>query len=164
MPIRLLHVLGRLRNLLPFRHELLTPVDSRSRQNRSIFIRHLDAGSCNDVELSLAALTNPAYDIERFGIHFVASPRHADVLLVSGPFTRSMKQATLATFRAMSRPRAVITVGDGFNPSKKLSSLYATIPLPEEMTETWVVHIAGDPPTPQQIIDVLLSIEIIDQT
>lgn len=151
-------LLSRLRNLFSGQ-SLLTEPDDRRRQARSVFIRHLDAGSCNDCELEVTALSNPVYDFERFGLHIVASPRHADVLLVSGPFTRSMETAALAAFRAMPEPRRVVTVGDGFRPDGIFSGSYAVLPLPQEMVPHWVVHIPGDPPPPQHILDVLLTLD-----
>src|SRR5258708_7650863 len=78
---------------------------------RSLAIREVDAGSCNGCELEIVALSNPVYDIERFGIHFVASPRHADMLLVTGPVTRNMEQALLKTYRATPEPKGVAAVG-----------------------------------------------------
>src|SRR5579859_449514 len=78
---------------------------------RSLAIRQVDAGSCNGCELEIVALNNPIYDIERFGIHFVASPRHADMLLVTGPVTRNMELALLKTFRATPEPKVVVAVG-----------------------------------------------------
>jgi Ni,Fe-hydrogenase III small subunit len=138
---------------------LLTEPDDRRRYLRSVFIRHLDAGSCNDCELEITALSNPIYDWERFGLHIVASPRHADVLLVTGPFTRSMEAAALAAFRAMPEPRRVVTVGNGLRPDSVFSGSYAVISLPEEMIPYWVVHISGDPPSPQDILEVLLNLE-----
>jgi Ni,Fe-hydrogenase III small subunit len=151
-------VLGRLQNLVSSLH-WLTELDDRRGQPRSIFIRHLDGGSCNDCELEITALSNPFYDLERLGFHIVASPRHADVLLVTGPFTRSMEAAALAAFRAMPEPRRVVTVGDGFRPDGVFGNSYAVVPLPEEMVPYWVVHILGDPPSPQQILEVLLTLE-----
>ena len=151
-------LLSRLRNLFSGQ-TLLTEPDGRRRQARSVFIRHLDAGSCNDCELEITALSNPVYDFERFGLHIVASPRHADVLLVSGPFTRSMETAALAAFRAMPEPRRVVTVGDGFRPDGIFGGSYAVLPLPQEMVPYWVVHIPGDPPPPQHILDVLLTLD-----
>src|SRR4029079_13311471 len=78
---------------------------------RALNIRQLDAGSCNGCEAEIAALTNPYYDLERFGIHFVASPKHADMLLVTGPVTRNMAIALLKTYRAMPEPELVVAVG-----------------------------------------------------
>ena len=78
---------------------------------RSLAIRQVDAGSCNGCELEIVALNNPVYDLERFGIQFVASPRHADMLLVTGPVTRNMELALLKTYQAMPEPRVVVAVG-----------------------------------------------------
>ena len=82
------------------------------RLGRSLSIREVDAGSCNACELEIHALNNPYYDIERFGIRFVASPRHADVLLVTGPVTKNMREALERTFRATPNPKWVVAVGD----------------------------------------------------
>src|ERR1700733_5365965 len=94
--------------------ELAASVDraARRRLGRSLSIREVDAGSCNGCELEIHALNNVFYDIERFGIHFVASPRHADVLLVTGPVTRNMRQALERTWRATPDPKWVVAVGD----------------------------------------------------
>jgi Ni,Fe-hydrogenase III small subunit len=150
-------VIRRLQNLVSH-GGWLTERDPRSRQPRSTFFRHLDAGSCNDCELEIVALSNPMYDFERFGFQIVASPRHADVLLVTGPFTRSMEAAALATFRAMPEPRAVVTIGDGFRPDGLFGISYAVTSLPQEMIPYWVAHILGGPPSPQHILDVLLNL------
>lgn len=84
----------------------------RRRLGRSLAIREVDAGSCNGCELEIHALSNPYYDVERFGLHFVASPRHADVLMVTGPVTRNMEEALRRTYDAMGAPKWVIAVGD----------------------------------------------------
>ena len=78
---------------------------------RSLHIREVDAGSCNGCEVEIAALSNPVYDIERFGIHFVASPRHADMLLVTGPVTRNMEIPLRQTYEATPDPKLVVAVG-----------------------------------------------------
>ncbi len=78
---------------------------------RALNIRQLDPGSCNGCEAEISALTNPYYDLERFGIHFVASPKHADMLLVTGPITRNMAAATLKTYEAVPSPKLVVAVG-----------------------------------------------------
>lgn len=80
--------------------------------SRSLRIRQVDAGSCNACEWECTALTNPIYDIQRFGIDFVASPRHADVLLVTGPVSRQMELALKKTFIATPEPRLVVACGD----------------------------------------------------
>jgi Ni,Fe-hydrogenase III small subunit/NAD-dependent dihydropyrimidine dehydrogenase PreA subunit len=83
----------------------------RGRLGRSLHVRQVDAGSCNGCELEIAATTNPRFDLERFGIHFVASPRHADLLLVTGPVTRNMETALRKTYDATPEPRVVVAVG-----------------------------------------------------
>src|SRR4051812_32587911 len=94
--------------------ELAGQVDdaARVRLGRSLSIRHVDAGSCNGCELEIHALSNPYYDLERFGLKFVASPRHADVLLVTGPVTHNMLEALQRTWRATPDPKWVIAAGD----------------------------------------------------
>src|SRR5665647_2091734 len=84
---------------------------ARARLGRSLSIRHADAGSCNGCELELHALSNAFYDLERFGLRFVASPRHADVLTVTGPVTRNMRDALLRTYEAMPDPKWVVAIG-----------------------------------------------------
>src|SRR3972149_4014327 len=78
---------------------------------RSLHIREVDAGSCNACEVEVNALSNPIYDIERFGLHIVASPRHADMLLVTGPVTRNMELALLKTYNAAPSPKLVAAMG-----------------------------------------------------
>ena len=85
---------------------------ARRRLGRSLSIREIDAGSCNGCELEIHALNNAFYDLERFGLHFVASPRHADVLLVTGPVTRNMREALERTYNATPDPKWVVAVGD----------------------------------------------------
>src|SRR3954447_23384153 len=85
---------------------------ARRRLGRSLSIRELDAGSCNGCELEIHALNNAYYDVERFGIRFVASPRHADVLLVTGPVTKNMREAVERTYRATAGPKWVVALGD----------------------------------------------------
>src|SRR2546422_10746538 len=94
--------------------ELAARVDqaSRARLGRSLSIREVDAGSCNGCELEIHALNNVLYDLERFGLRFVASPRHADVLLVTGPVTRNMREALERTYQATPDPKWVVAVGD----------------------------------------------------
>ena len=85
---------------------------ARRRLGRSLAIREVDAGSCNGCELEIHALNNAFYDLERFGMRFVASPRHADVLLVTGPVTKNMREALERTYRATPDPKWVVAVGD----------------------------------------------------
>src|SRR5512135_3443738 len=85
---------------------------ARKRLGRSLSIRHIDAGSCNGCELEIHALSNAFYDLERFGLRFVASPRHADVLFVTGPVTKNMREALERTYHATPGPKWVIAAGD----------------------------------------------------
>jgi membrane-bound hydrogenase subunit mbhJ len=138
----------------------------------SVFIRHLDGGSSNVVESELIALSNPVYDLAQYGIRFVASPTHADLLMVTGPLTRNMLGPARAAFAAMPEPRAVITVGDfaGFDRRHKppdpftgqlvelFATSYAIAELPDEMRRAVVAHVPGDPPEPSEIVKVLLSV------
>src|SRR6266704_6178870 len=94
--------------------ELAAQVDraARRRLGRSLAIREVDAGSCNGCELEIHALNNAFYDLERFGLRFVASPRHADVLLVTGPVTKNMREALERTYNATPNPKWGVAVGD----------------------------------------------------
>ncbi|AEG00001.1 NADH-quinone oxidoreductase subunit B family protein [Methylomonas methanica] len=123
----------------------------------SIAIRAVDAGSCNGCELEIHALNNPYYDIERFGIHFVASPRHADVLLVTGPVSRHMQTALLRTYQATPDPKWVVAVGDCAACGGEFGESYASCGavsnvIPVDMT------IPGCPPTPEVLIKGLLGL------
>jgi Ni,Fe-hydrogenase III small subunit len=128
-------------------------------RKRSITIRHVDCGSSNAAEQEIIAMFNPIYDIERYGFHLTASPRHADLLLVTGPLTRNMEGALLAAFYAMPEPRRVVTVGDGFRPEGIFEGSYAILPMPEQILPAWIAHIRGDPPSPQNILEFLAGLE-----
>ncbi|MCO5148239.1 MAG: NADH-quinone oxidoreductase subunit NuoB [Aquamicrobium sp.] len=130
---------------------------ARRRLGRSLSIRAVDAGSCNDAELEIHALNNAFYDIERFGIRFVASPRHADVLLVTGPVTKNMAQALERTFHAMPDPKWVVAVGDDAATGGVFAGSYACeggagAILPVDLT------IPGDPPSPTALLEGLLAL------
>src|SRR5271157_4863090 len=122
---------------------------------RSLSIRHVDAGSCNGCELEIHALGNAFYDLERFGLRFVASPRHADVLLVTGPVTKNMSEALERTYRATPAPKWVVAAGDCaagcgvFARSPACVGSVAAV-LPVDVT------IPGCPPTPMQLLRGLL--------
>lgn len=123
----------------------------------SIAIRHVDAGSCNGCELEIHALNNPYYDVERYGVHFVASPRHADVLLVTGPVSRHMEAALRRTWQAMPEPKWVVASGvcacDGGEFGVSYASLGAVANvLPVDLT------IPGCPPTPVQLLTGLRAL------
>ena len=122
---------------------------------RSLSIREVDAGSCNGCELEIVALNNPIYDIERFGIHFVASPRHADMLLVTGPVTRNMELALLKTYRAMPEPKLVVAVGACGISGGIFGQNYASLGGVDNVVPV-DVYIPGCPPRPQALLQGIL--------
>jgi Ni,Fe-hydrogenase III small subunit len=128
----------------------------RGRLGRSLHVRQVDAGSCNGCELEIAATTNPLFDLERFGVHFVASPRHADVLLVTGPVTRNMEIALQRTYDAAPDPRIVVAVGAcGCSGGIFAESTYAVVGGVDRVVPV-DVYIPGCPPRPQAILNGLL--------
>jgi len=139
--------------------ELAMRVDqtAQRRLGRSLSIREVDAGSCNGCELEIHALNNAFYDLERFGFHFVASPRHADVLLVTGPVTANMKEALERTYAATPDPKWVVAVGDCGRDGGIFAGSYACVGgiatvIPVDL------HIPGCPPTPMQLLQGLLAL------
>jgi Ni,Fe-hydrogenase III small subunit len=130
---------------------------ARRRLGRSLAIRQVDAGSCNGCELEIHALNNPFYDLERFGLHFVASPRHADVLLVTGPVTRNMREALERTWRATPDPKWVVAVGDCGADGGMFAASYAVAGGVSAVVPVDLV-IRGCPPTPTQLLQGLLSL------
>jgi Ni,Fe-hydrogenase III small subunit/formate hydrogenlyase subunit 6/NADH:ubiquinone oxidoreductase subunit I len=128
----------------------------RGRLGRSLHVRQVDAGSCNGCELEIAATTNPLFDLERFGIHLVASPRHADVLLVTGPVTRNMEIALRNTYDATPEPRIVVAVGAcGCTGGIFGEGTYAAVGGVDRVVPV-DVYIPGCPPRPQAILNGLL--------
>ncbi len=130
---------------------------ARRRLGRSLAIRQIDAGSCNGCELEIHALGNPYYDLERFGIHFVASPRHADVLLVTGPVTRNMAEALERTYNATPAPKWVVAVGDCARDGGCFAGSYAVVGGVGELLPV-DLHIPGCPPSPTQLLQGLLAL------
>lgn len=124
---------------------------------RSIAIREVDAGSCNGCELEIHALNNAVYDLERFGLRFVASPRHADVLLVTGPVTRNMREALARTYHATPDPKWVVAVGDCALDGGLFSGSYAVVGGVSAVVPV-DLHIPGCPPRPMQLLKGLLSL------
>jgi Ni,Fe-hydrogenase III small subunit len=128
----------------------------RGRLGRSLHVRQVDAGSCNGCELEIAATANPVFDLERFGIHFVASPRHADVLLVTGPVTRNMEIALRRTYEATPEPRVVVAVGAcGCSGGIFGEGTYASLGGVDRVLPV-DVYVPGCPPRPHAILDGLL--------
>ena len=124
---------------------------------RALNIRQLDAGSCNGCEAEIAALTNPYYDLERFGIHFVASPKHADMLLVTGPVTRNMAIAVKKTYEATPAPKLVVAVGACGCSGGIFASSYA-VAGPLEKLVPVDAYIPGCPPTPAMLLTGILEV------
>jgi Ni,Fe-hydrogenase III small subunit len=139
--------------------ELAAQVDraARRRLGRTLALREVDAGSCNGCELEIHALNNVLYDLERFGLRFVASPRHADVLLVTGPVTTNMREALERTYQATPHPKWVVAVGDCARDGGVFSGSYACVGgvsavLPVDL------HIRGCPPSPTALLKGLLAL------
>ena len=130
---------------------------ARLRLGRSLAIRQVDAGSCNGCELEIHALNNAFYDLERFGLHFVASPRHADVLLVTGPVTKNMREALERTYAATPAPKWVVAVGDCAFDGGVFTESYACIGSVSSVIPV-DIHIRGCPPTPVQLLQGLLAL------
>ncbi|HUI22364.1 MAG TPA: NADH-quinone oxidoreductase subunit B family protein [Methylocella sp.] len=130
---------------------------TRIRLGRSLSIREINAGSCNGCELEIHALGNAFYDLERFGLHFVASPRHADVLLVTGPVTNNMHEALLRTYEAAPAPKWVIAAGGCARDGGIFAGSYAcaggvSAVIPVDL------HIPGCPPAPIALLKGLLAL------
>ena len=118
---------------------------------RSLAIREVDAGSCNGCEIEITALGNPVYDCERFGIRFVASPRHADMLLVTGPVTRNMEVPLRKTWEAAPDPKLVVAVGDCARTCGVFKGSYAVAGSVDQVIPV-DVFVAGCPPEPSEIL------------
>jgi Ni,Fe-hydrogenase III small subunit len=127
---------------------------------RSLTIREVDAGSCNGCELEIHALNNAIYDVERFGIRFVASPRHADVLLVTGPVTHNMKVALERTYAATPEPKWVVAVGDCAAGCGVFQGSYAVVGSVDHVVPV-DLHIRGCPPRPIELLKGLIA--LLDQ-
>ena len=132
--------------------ELATAVGNaaRRRLGRSLSIREVDAGSCNGCELEIHALNNAYYDVERFGLRFVASPRHADVLMVTGPVTKNMREALERTYHAVPNPKWVVDGGCFAGSYAVVGGVAEVIPVD--------LHIPGCPPTPTAMLQGLLAL------
>jgi len=130
---------------------------AQRRLGHSLSIREVDSGSCNGCELEIHALSNAFYDLERFGLRFVASPRHADVLLVTGPLTRNMREALERTYIAMPAPKWVVAVGDCAISGGYFAGSYAVLDgisaaIPMDL------RIGGCPPNPRELLTGLLML------
>ena len=139
--------------------ELAAQVDhtARRRLGRSLAIREVDAGSCNGCELEIHALSNAFYDLERFGLRFVASPRHADVLMVTGPVTKNMCEALQRTYDAMPDPKWVVALGACAADGGIFADSYACVGGVADVVPV-DLHIPGCPPSPNEILKGLIAL------
>jgi len=137
---------------------LAREIDARARSvfGRALAIREVDAGSCNGCEVEIIGLSGPVYDMERFGLHFVASPRHADMLLVTGPVTRNMAVPLRMTYDATPDPKLVVAVGDCARTCGVFAGSYAVVG-PVDSIIPVDVTVAGCPPEPTQILQGILA-------
>ena len=134
-------------------------LEERARKlfGRAITIREVDAGSCNGCELEIHALNNAVYDVERFGIRFAASPRHCDVLMVTGPVTHNMKVALERTFAATPAPKWVVAVGDCGCGCGVFEGSYAVVGAVDKVIPV-DLHIPGCPPRPTALLEGLIAL------
>ena len=130
---------------------------ARRRLGRSLSIREVDAGSCNGCELEIHALNNAFYELERFGLRFVASPRHADVLMVTGPVTKNMREALERTYAATPDPKWVVAVGDCALDGGVFAGSYAVAGGVSSVVPV-DLHIRGCPPSPTALLQGLLAL------
>jgi Ni,Fe-hydrogenase III small subunit len=137
------------------RLQTIAPDDCPS-LGRSILIRHLDVGSNNAEEAELIALSSPYYDMVRFGLDFTASPRHADVLAVTGPVTRQLKVAMERTYDAAPRPCLIAAIGDGACYGTPYTNNYACLGPVDQFLPVHI-YVPGNPPSPQEILTALLK-------
>jgi Ni,Fe-hydrogenase III small subunit len=143
-----------LRDLRRLRRSVALPPPGRG---RSLALRHVDAGSCNGCEHELTLASGPYCDLQRFGLGVVASPRHADVLLVTGPVTTRMRVPLLAAYEAMPEPRRVAALGDCALGCGLLGSPEELVGAVEEVLPV-DLRIPGCPPTPERIAEALLAL------
>jgi Ni,Fe-hydrogenase III small subunit len=130
---------------------------ARVRLGRSLSIRQVDAGSCNGCELEIHALSNAFYDLERFGLRFVASPRHADVLMVTGPVTKNMREALLRTYNATPDPKWVVALGTCAVDGGIFAGSYAVVGGVKDVIPV-DLHIRGCPPSPAEMLKGLIAL------
>ena len=130
---------------------------AQARLGRSLSIRQVDAGSCNACELEIHALANAFYDLERFGLRFVASPRHADVLMMTGPVTKNMREALKRTYNATPDPKWVVAVGGCAADGGIFKGSYACVGGVSDVVPV-DLHIPGCPPSPRALLKGLLAL------
>ena len=126
------------------------------RFGRAVAIRQVDAGSCNGCEIEISGLSSPVYDLERFGLHFVASPRHADLLLVTGPVTLNMRTPLRKTWEATPDPKLVVAIGDCAHDCGVFAGSYAVAGRVQDVIPVDAV-VTGCPPAPADILRGILA-------
>ncbi len=138
--------------------QLVQAIDARAKRlfGRALAIREVDAGSCNGCEIEITGITGPVYDSERFGVHFVASPRHADMLLVTGPVTRNMEIPLRKTYEATPDPKLVVAVGDCAQNCGVFAGSYAVAGSVDQIIPV-NVFVTGCPPEPADILRGILT-------
>ena len=138
--------------------ELASQIDRQALRvlGSAVAIRHVDAGSCNGCEIEIGGLTGPVYDLERFGLHFVASPRHADLLLVTGPVTRNMVVPLRKTWEATPDPKLVVAVGDCAHDCGVFAGSYAVAGRVQDVIPVDAA-VLGCPPAPADILRGILA-------
>jgi len=139
-------------------HDLAREIAAQARRRfgRAVAIRQVDAGSCNGCEIEIGGLAGPVYDLERFGLHFVASPRHADLLLVTGPVTRNMAAPLRKTWEATPDPKLVVAIGDCAHDCGVFAGSYAVAGRVQDVIPVDAV-VAGCPPAPADILRGILA-------
>ena len=138
--------------------QIVKQIDAKTKKllGRALAIREVDAGSCNGCEIEITGLTSPVYDSERFGIHFVASPRHADMLLVTGPVTRNMEVPLRKAYEATPDPKLVVAVGDCAQTCGVFKGSYAIAGSVDKVVPV-DVFVHGCPPEPADILRGILA-------
>lgn len=138
--------------------QLVKQIDAKTKRllGRALAIREVDAGSCNGCEIEITGLTSPVYDCERFGLHFVASPRHADMLLVTGPVVRNMAVPLRKTYEATPDPKLVVAVGDCAQSCGVFKGSYAVVGSVDQVIPV-DVFVPGCPPEPADILRGILA-------
>jgi Ni,Fe-hydrogenase III small subunit len=139
--------------------DLARQIDRQARRvfGSAVAIRQVDAGSCNGCEIEIGGLTGPVYDLEQFGLHFVASPRHADLLLVTGPVTRNMVVPLRKTWEATPDPKLVVAVGDCAHDCGVFAGSYAVAGRVQDVIPVDAV-VLGCPPAPADMLRVILAV------
>ncbi|MEV4003050.1 NADH-quinone oxidoreductase subunit NuoB [Actinomadura sp. NPDC049753] len=151
--LRKIRKTGRVAEDAPERPEAAAPASARALDG-SVQVRHVDAGSCNGCEVEIASAFGPVYDAERYGARLVASPRHADALMVTGPVTRNMEMALRRTYEAVPEPKVVVAVGDCARNCGVFAEAYGVVGAVGDVVPV-DVEVRGCPPEPEAVVAAL---------